>query len=123
MSSISFPNIFDNNKYSMSVRPSFSIKGINESLTTLFKCNINELLGDSNYGTDFVASLLDLKTRSNVYLIKRAIVYRINKYLPYLIVSEESINIYNNPNNNKYKIDILYKLKNVDQTYTFSFVT
>lgn len=123
MSSISFPNMFDNNKHNVSVRPSFSIKGINESLTTLFKCNINELLGDPNYGTDFVASLLDLKTRSNVYLIKRAIIYRINKYLPYLIVSEESINIYNNPNNNKYKINILYKLKNVDQTYTFSFVT
>lgn len=110
MNTISFPKMFNKNNYSMCTSLSYDIESINESLKAIFSINKGELLGDPNYGSNISELLFNIKNLSNINELKTSIVDIINKFVPRIDTNINNITIYSNPNNNKYKITIKYKV-------------
>lgn len=122
MKTISFPNMFNKNSRATILNLSGYINSINESLKILLSVNSGELLGDPAYGTSIKSALFELKTNSNQYFIKKMISEKINKYEPRITTNESLIKIYNNPNDNSYKITIKYYLKQYTDLYDFEMI-
>lgn len=122
MNTISFPNMFDKNKYTLAVSLSEYIKSINESLTSLIMTNPGELLGDPAYGCGLKQKLFDIKYDENVNELKSILVKSIKKYVPIIHVDNSSIKIYSSPNNNHYKITINYIVNQYNENGEYELV-
>lgn len=122
MNTISFPNMFNKNKYTLAVSLSEYIKSINESLTSLIMTNPGELLGDPAYGCGLKQKLFDIKYDENVNELKAILVQSIKKYVPIIHVDNSSIKIYSSPNNNHYKITINYIVKQYNENGEYELV-
>lgn len=122
MNTISFPNMFNKNKYTLAVSLSEYIKSINESLTSLIMTNPGELLGDPAYGCGLKQKLFDIKYDENVNELKSILVQSIKKYVPIIHVDNSSIKIYSSPNNNHYKITINYIVKQYNENGEYELV-
>ena len=109
MNTISFPKMFNNNSYKTSTNLSYNYKSIHESLTNLFLTSPGELLGDPQYGCAIKEKLFDNKTTFDMNELRNIMIHAIKKYVPQISVRASDIKIYSNPNNNKYKITLLYK--------------
>ena len=90
MSTISFPTMFNKNKYSLRIGLSYNIQSVNESLKSLLSTRTYELLGDPDYGCDIINQLFDLQGQPNIYELKQTDVKAINKYLLFIICSLSS---------------------------------
>ena len=93
MNTISFPHMFNKNRYTLSTSLSYDYQSTNESLKSLLLTNPGELLGDPTYGCGLLNCLF-------VNVIK----------------------IYAIDNNNKYKITIKYTLKPNGDNITFELI-
>lgn len=115
MNTISFPNMFNiiNNKLSTNL--SYNIKSINESLKSLLLTSPGELLGDPAYGCRMKEKIFDIKSFNDIHEIKSLIIEAVNKYVPRIHLIHSNIIIFNNPNNNKYKISLRYTIKNTNE--------
>lgn len=122
MNTISFPNMFNKNKYTLAVSLSEYIKSINESLTSLIMTNPGELLGDPAYGCGLRQKLFDIKYDESVNELKLILVQSIKKYVPTIYVDNSSIKIYSSPNNNHYKITINYMIKQYNENGEYELV-
>lgn len=122
MNTISFPKMFDVNNSKLSTNLSYDYKSIHESLTSLLLTSPGELLGDPAYGCGIKDKLFDVKSNTNVNELKEIIVRAIIKYLPQIRVSNGSIKIYSNVNNNQYKIIIGYRLADSPENQTFELI-
>lgn len=122
MNTISFPTMFDVNNAKLSTNLSYNYQSIHESLTSLMLTSPGELLGDPVYGCGIKTKLFDIKSNMNINELKLLIVRAIERYLPQIKVSTSSVKIYNNINNNQYKIVIGYKLADSPQNGTFELV-
>lgn len=120
MNTISFPRMFNKNSYSMTTSLSYEIESINESIKSLLSCNQGELLGDPVYGTTIKKHLFEIKTNANSYLVKNDLAKVISDYIPQIECTYQDINIYSNPNNEKYKITIGYKIRNNGEYCTYT---
>ena len=109
MNTISFPHMFNKNKYTLTTSLSENYQSTNESIKSLLLCNPGELLGDPEYGCSLLNNLFDIKTNGNSDELKNVIIIAINKYIPEINVNK--IKIYAYSNDNKYKINIYYCLK------------
>lgn len=109
MNTISFPHMFNKNRYTLSTSLSYNYQSINESLKSLLLTRPGELLGDPEYGCRMLINLFDIKSNGSIEDLKSNILLAINKYIPEINVND--IRIYESSNNNKYKITISYKLK------------
>lgn len=112
---LSFPNMFNKNKYMLNSSLSYNIKSINESLKSLFLTSKGELFGDPNYGTTIKEMIFSLKNSINILIIKQMILSTIEKYETRILTSLDNIKIYSNSNDEQYKIVITYKVKNTDK--------
>ena len=115
---ISFPNMFNNTNYKMQTGLSYSYKSTSESLRSLLLTTEGELLGDPEYGCRLRALLFDIKTPAHMSEVKSHLKSKIEKYIPHIVVDADGITIYNNPNNNKYKITISYYIPVTKETMT-----
>jgi len=122
VNSISFPRMFNKNKYSLSTGLSYSTQSIHESLTSLFSCNQEELLGDPGWGSEIRKLVFDIKSQPNTYILKRSIADSISKYMKSITTDESLIKIYNNPNDNSYKIVIGYYIVPYDELHAFDII-
>ena len=120
MNTISFPHMFNKNRYTLSTSLSYDYQSTNESLKSLLLTNPGELLGDPLYGCEMLNCLFDVKTNNNINELKGLILKAVNKYIPEIIVNE--IKLYTNDNDNKYKITINYTLKPNDDNITFELI-
>lgn len=109
MSTISFPTMFNKNKYNLRTSLSYNIQSVNESLKSLLSTRTYELLGDPNYGCDIINQLFDLQGQPNIYELKQTVINAINKYLPFIICSTEDIKIYSDDKGH-YAITVHYYL-------------
>ena len=109
MSTISFPTMFNKNKYSLRIGLSYNIQSVNESLKSLLSTRTYELLGDPDYGCDIINQLFDLQGQPNIYELKQTAVNAINKYLLFIICSTEDIKIYSDDKGH-YAITVHYYL-------------
>ena len=119
MSTISFPKMFNNNRYATSVTLSDDITSINESLKSLLSTSPGELLGDPAWGCALKTKLFDIKNNVNMTELRNIITTAIDRYLPKIRVRQEDIKIYSNPNNNHYKITIRYTTNNIQESQLF----
>lgn len=122
MNTISFPRMFNQNSAHISIDMSTTTKSVVESLNSLLKTNRGELLGDPNYGTNIHKMLFDIKSSENVSEIKSEIVDSIHQYIPQIVISENYIKIYSNPNNSQYKITIQFKMLRESQYYLYEII-
>lgn len=122
MNTISFPKMFDVNSNKLSTNLSYNYQSIHESLTSLMLTNPGELLGDPAYGCGIRQQLFDIKSDVNINELKNTIVYAINKYIPQIKVSSNTIKIYSDSNNNKYKIVVYYTIITTAENQTFELV-
>lgn len=120
MNTISFPNMFNKNRYTLSTSLSYDYQSTNESLKSLLLTNPGELLGDPSYGCELLNCLFDIKTNNNINELQAIINKAIEKYIPEIIVN--NIRIYSNSNDNKYKISINYTLKPYTNDTTFELI-
>ena len=109
MSTISFPIMFNKNKYNLRTSLSYNIQSVNESLKSLLSTRTYELLGDPDYGCDIINQLFDLQGQHNIYELKQTVANAINKYLPFIICSTEDIKIYSDDKGH-YAITVHYYL-------------
>lgn len=122
MNTISFPKMFNKNKYTLSISLSEYIKSINESLTSLIMTNPGELLGDPAYGCGLRQKLFDIKYNENINELKSILVQSIKKYIPSIYVDNSYIKIYSSPNNNNYKITIKYIIKQYNENGEYELI-
>lgn len=122
MNTISFPKIFNINNGKTSTTLSYNYKSIHESLTSLFLTNPGELLGDPAYGCGLRNKLFDIKSDTNMTELRNIIIKAIDLYMPEIKVSPDNIKIYSDSNNNKYKIVVMYALKNTATLNTYELV-
>lgn len=120
MNTISFPNMFNKNRYTLSTALSYNYQSTNESLKSLLLTNPGELLGDPEYGCGLLNCLFDVKTTNNINELKSIIMRSIEKYIPEINVNE--IRIYSSANDNKYKITINYILRPYTTSNDFELV-
>lgn len=120
MNTISFPHMFNKNRYTLSTSLSYDYQSTNESLKSLLLTNPGELLGDPAYGCGLLNCLFDIKTNNNINELQSVINKAIEKYIPEIIVN--NIRIYTNSNDNAYKITINYTLKPYTTNTTFELV-
>ena len=120
MNTISFPYMFNKNKYTLSTSLSYDYQSTNECLKSLLLTNPGELLGDPEYGCRLLLNLFDVKTSSSIDDLKSNILFAINKYIPEISVN--NIRIFSNSNNNKYKITINYTLKPYKDDVVFELI-
>lgn len=110
INSITFPIMFNKDNSQTNLNISYDVKSIHEALKGLFETNEGELLGDPNFGSKIKSMLFSIKTKINMYAIKKLIVDTATKHIPQVSINAEDINIYSNPNNNYYRLTIRYKL-------------
>ena len=122
MNTISFPNMFNINDSKLSTNLSYNYKSIQESLKSLLLTNPGELLGDPAYGCGIRQSLFDIEYDVNMNELKNTIIKAINKYIPQIEVFAYSIKIYSNSNDNKYKIVIQYKIRQINENRSFELI-
>ena len=122
MNTISFPKMFNVNNSKLATNLSYDYKSIHESLTSLILTSPGELLGDPEYGCNIREELFNIKSDVNVNNLKNIIVSAITKYIPQIVVSPINIKIYNNVNDNKYKLVIKYILKTTGENQMFELV-
>lgn len=122
MSTISFPNMFNINRNTMTTQISYGVQSISESLKSLLSTNPGELLGDPQYGCGMRLKLFDIKSDINITELRNIIYESIKKYIPQIIVNHTDIQFYSNPDNNKYKITIAYKILKINESQFFEMV-
>lgn len=110
MNTISFPNMFDVNNAKLSMNLSYNYRSTHESLTSLLLTSPGELLGDPVYGCGIKSKLFDVKTDANINELKSMIINSVNRYIPHIRI--DYVKIFHNVNDNKYKINICYRLNN-----------